>query len=53
MQKVKPATYKSFLKNEHALILKKFDERTAPNDHDIEIFENIEKNFKFEFNTTN
>jgi len=45
-QEVKPAHYKNFLKKEHQYTLRKLDDRTAPNDYEIRIFENIEKNFK-------
>jgi hypothetical protein len=45
-QEVKPAHYKNFLKKEHQYTLRKLDDRTAPNDHEISIFKNIEKNFK-------
>lgn len=48
-EEVKFLDYKNFLKKEYDFKLIKLDDRTAPSDHEIRVFKNIEKNFLIEF----
>jgi len=52
-EEVKPSDYKNFLKKEHQYTLKKFDDRTAPNNREIKNYANIEEIFKQQYDLIN
>jgi hypothetical protein len=48
LKNVRKGHYINFLNKKHHLLFKKLDDRTAPNDHDLEVFNNIKENFELE-----
>ncbi|GGD99584.1 hypothetical protein [Planktosalinus lacus] len=48
IKKAKKTHFINFLREEHQLLFSKLDDRAVANEHDIQIFKNIEENFKIE-----